>query len=134
MTGEVDLWLATRNPKKAAELRRLLSDRVRIRTLSELPGADELEVVEDAPDFRGNAAKKALAVAAFRKTHAPGARQLVLADDSGLCVDALGGAPGVLSARYCGPDASDADRNQRLLTELVTRDQNDRALGPQRLV
>ena len=69
MTGEVDLWLATRNPKKAAELRRLLSDRVRIRTLSELPGADELEVVEDAPDFRGNAAKKALAVAAFLKTH-----------------------------------------------------------------
>jgi XTP/dITP diphosphohydrolase len=105
------LWLATTNRKKQAELARLL-DRLGI----EVRGADAapkpLVVDEDAPDFAGNARKKALAMARLSGGAA-------LGDDSGLVVDALGGRPGVWSARYAGPDATDADRIAKLLAELA---------------
>jgi XTP/dITP diphosphohydrolase len=83
-----------------------------------LPRFDELPtVVEDAPDFAGNARKKAEHYSRF----APG--DLVLADDSGLEVEVLGGAPGVRSARYAADSAhansSDAENNARLLRELA---------------
>jgi XTP/dITP diphosphohydrolase len=76
-----------------------------------LPGFEE-----DAPTFAENAAGKALHYSRF-------CDGLVFADDSGLVVPALGGAPGVLSARYAGPGASSAERNATLLRELrdVTR-------------
>ncbi len=84
-----------------------------------LPGVDALpSVVEDAPTFEGNARKKAEHYSRF----APG--ELVLADDSGLEVDALGGAPGVHSARYAAlaagstEHAGDAQNNTRLLREM----------------
>ena len=82
-----------------------------------LPRFDEWPgVVEDAPDFAGNARKKAEHYSRF----APG--ELVLADDSGLEVDALGGAPGVKSARYAAnsthANSSDAENNARLLREM----------------
>ena len=70
------------------------------------------EVDEDADTFIGNAAKKAREVSAATGLPA-------LADDSGLCVDALAGAPGVYSARFAGPDADDAANNAKLLTELA---------------
>jgi XTP/dITP diphosphohydrolase len=67
--------------------------------------------VEDGATFEENARKKALHYSAFTN-------DLVFADDSGLCVDALGGAPGVHSARFAGPDATDETNNRKLLAEL----------------
>ncbi len=106
------LWIATGNAKKRAELERLLRPLgMQLRSLADLP--HPIAIVEDAETFAGNAAIKARALAA-----ATGA--LALGDDSGLCVDALDGRPGVLSARYGGPGLSDADRVQKLLRELTS--------------
>lgn len=81
---------------------------------SELPRFDET-----APTFAENAAGKALHYSRY-------AALPVVADDSGLVVDALGGAPGVLSARYAGEDASDVQRIAKLLAELRSRGTSDR--------
>lgn len=89
------------------ELEGLLESAVSVRSLADFPGMPE--VVEDAPTFEGNALKKARAVVAATGLPA-------LADDSGLCVDALGGAPGVLSARYA--PGSDEDRWRKLLAAM----------------
>lgn len=106
------LVFATRNRGKVVELRALLSD-LDIEVLSlddvEVPVP---EVVEDGDTFAANAAKKALVVS--RATGLP-----ALADDSGLEVDDLGGAPGVRSARYAGEGASDAENNAALLSALA---------------
>jgi XTP/dITP diphosphohydrolase len=101
--------LATRNRKKCDELRAILGDAWQVVSASELPNAPEVE--EDAPTFRGNAEKKALALA-------PLFDGWVLADDSGLEVDALGGEPGVWSARYAGVHGDDAANNAKLLRAL----------------
>jgi XTP/dITP diphosphohydrolase len=105
------LVLASRNRKKCLEIRALLEP-VGIR----LSGLDEFgelsEVVEDGATFAENAAKKAgeTARALGRWT---------LGEDSGLCVDALSGAPGVFSARYSGPGATDASNNEALIEALA---------------
>ncbi len=109
----VKLLVGTNNPGKVWEYEELLVD---------LPGAVEitfpareglaLEVEESKGTFEGNARIKALAYA-----QASGLPSL--ADDSGLEVDALGGAPGVHSARYAGPGATDVDRYRRLLDALA---------------
>lgn len=105
------LVFATRNAGKLTELRLLLADLSgAIEVLSALDLALP-EVVEDAPTFAGNAAKKAREVSVW--TGLPS-----LADDSGLEVDALGGAPGVISARYAGPEQDDRRNNDKLLAEL----------------
>ncbi|MBI4637610.1 MAG: RdgB/HAM1 family non-canonical purine NTP pyrophosphatase [Candidatus Rokubacteria bacterium] len=106
------LVLATLNAAKARELRRLL-DRIpyEISELRDLPGATLPE--EAAASYRENALGKARAAA--RQSGA-----WALADDSGLEVDALGGAPGVLSARFGGPGLDDAGRCARLLEALAT--------------
>ncbi|MBI1900095.1 MAG: XTP/dITP diphosphatase [Planctomycetia bacterium] len=102
--------LGTHNQGKVRELADLLSPlSIDVRSLDDFPGA--LEIVEDGATFRDNAVKKASQQAKHLK-------QWVLAEDSGLAVDALGGRPGVYSARYAGPDATDAENNQKLLTEL----------------
>ncbi len=80
-----------------------------IYSLQDFPGVPE--VVEDGKTFVENAIKKAAAVAAYLKTW-------TLADDSGLIVDALGGAPGVLSARFAGEERDDAKNNEKLLKLL----------------
>jgi XTP/dITP diphosphohydrolase len=104
------LILGTHNRKKAAELIELLSPLgIEIRTLADQPQA--LEVAEDGATFQDNARKKA-SVQALHLT------SWVLGEDSGLSVDALGGAPGVHSARYAGPGASDGDNNRRLLEAM----------------
>ena len=105
----MDLVLASGNAGKLAELRELLGDGgLRLRAQSEL-GVDDVE--ETGLTFVENALLKARHAA--RATGLP-----ALADDSGLCVDALGGAPGLYSARYAGP-GGDAGRNiERLLREL----------------
>jgi XTP/dITP diphosphohydrolase len=109
--GPERIVLASANPAKADELRDILAasglDLVVVARPADLPVPDE-----DAPDFEGNARLKAVAVAAATGTSA-------LADDSGLEVDALGGAPGVVSARYAGPDATDADNVALLLDRLA---------------
>jgi XTP/dITP diphosphohydrolase len=104
------LVFATRNPGKLVELHQLL-DGLELDILS-ARDLDIPEVEEDGDTFAANAAKKALEVS--RATGLP-----ALADDSGLEVDALGGAPGVISARYAGPEQDDARNNERLLRELV---------------
>jgi XTP/dITP diphosphohydrolase len=114
----ITLVLGTRNRKKGRELVELIAPswepnprlaRLALRTLDEFPRMPDL--VEDAPTFAGNARKKASETA-----RALG--QWVLADDSGLAVDALGGAPGVLSARYVGEHGDDEANNRKLLEAL----------------
>ncbi len=105
-----ELWIATANRKKRAELERLLAPLgLALRTLDDL--GQPFTVDEDAPDFAGNARKKAAALAQLVRAPA-------LGDDSGLVVDALGGRPGVHSARYGGPGLDDRGRLSRLLEEL----------------
>ena len=106
------LFLATRNVGKLAEMQRILgahADGVEVIGLGAVAAYDE--PVEDRPTFEGNALLKAHA--AVLATGLPS-----LADDSGLCVDALNGMPGVLSARWSGPPKSDARNNELLLAQL----------------
>ena len=112
--GALVLLLATHNRKKLAEIERIL--RAELGAGVHLLGLDLHPEVETAPEdgatFAENARQKALWYA--ERTGA-----VCLADDSGLEVDALGGRPGVHSARYAGPDASDADNRSKLLQELA---------------
>ncbi len=104
------LILATQNRHKVAEIRRLLADTgIDVTHLGELDEVPEL--TETGETFAENAREKACAVA-----RATG--ELALADDSGLMVDALGGEPGVRSARYAGEGATDAELIAKLLREL----------------
>ena len=102
-----ELLVGTTNRGKLAEIGELVEG-LPLRSLRDFPGAPDVE--EDADTFEGNAEKKALAYA--KATGMP-----ALADDSGLCVDALGGRPGVYSARYAEGD--DAARIEKLLGELA---------------
>jgi XTP/dITP diphosphohydrolase len=103
--------LASRNRRKAGEISALLAPHgFEVVPVSEFP--DIPEVVEDGESFSENAAKKATEVA-----RAIG--QWVIGEDSGLCVDALGGAPGIYSARFSGEDATDERNNDKLLKELT---------------
>lgn len=112
------LCLASKNKGKLRELQRLLPVGCELHTISDYPGGAQLEILEDAPDFAGNAMKKATATAAYLRQSRGLPVDLVLADDSGLCVDALGGRPGINSARYGGEGASDPDRIALLLSEI----------------
>jgi XTP/dITP diphosphohydrolase len=115
----VKVFLASRNPKKLAEMERILREHapdVEVVGLDDVTAYDE--PVEDQPTFEGNALLKARAGAAA--TGLPS-----LADDSGLCVDALNGMPGVLSARWSGKPKDDA-RNNRLLLEQLEDVPDDR--------
>lgn len=100
--------IATKNQNKAKEFAALLAPyQLEVKTLADFP---TLEIVEDGTTFEENARKKAqTAVEAFNLP--------VLADDSGLMIDALNGEPGVYSARYAG-DHDDAANNQKVLTKL----------------
>lgn len=100
--------VATSNRGKIAELASLLPDTVQLLSLADLHLASP---VEDGASFLENALIKARAAAATGI--------VAIADDSGLEVDALGGAPGVQSSRYAGDDASDADNNAKLLAALT---------------
>lgn len=103
------LLLGTGNPHKVVEIEGLVAELpVQVRSARDVAIPD---VVEDADTFVGNAAKKATEIAAATGL-------LTLADDSGLCVDALDGAPGVFSARYAGPECDYAANNAKLLRAL----------------
>jgi XTP/dITP diphosphohydrolase len=112
------LVLASSNPGKLREYRRLAENSPvqldLIPNFSDMPAFDET-----ASTFAENSAGKALHYSQFTT-------ELVVADDSGLVVPALNGAPGVLSARYAGPGASDADRVQKLLHQMEGKTGDDR--------
>jgi XTP/dITP diphosphohydrolase len=115
----IPLLLATSKPGKLGEYRSLAAGRSAVE-LDLLPGFDRLPIFdESALTFGENAAGKARYYSQF-------AERPVFADDSGLVVPALGGAPGVQSARYAGPHASDGERMSKLLHELRARDCTDR--------
>ncbi|MCX7817395.1 MAG: XTP/dITP diphosphatase [Syntrophales bacterium] len=102
--------LASRNEGKIKEIGFMLADlQVTVKSLRDYPDCPEIQ--EDGCTFYENALKKGLTVARYT-------REWVLADDSGLEVDALGGAPGVLSARFAGEGAKDEDNNRKLLEAL----------------
>ncbi len=90
--------------------------------LGALPFAPAPEIAETAPDFVGNALLKANGVAAWLREKGCADDDLVLADDSGLCVEALDGAPGVHSARFAGEQADDGDNNAKLVAALQERE------------
>jgi XTP/dITP diphosphohydrolase len=136
MNPRVTLLIATRNLHKVGEIQAILGDKFDYLTLNDFPNAPK--VVEDAPTFAGNATKKAVELARWVSSSRPStidpfARQsaaeagrpfFVLADDSGLEVDALNGGPGVYSARFAALDSGkegnspDADNNTKLLRLL----------------
>jgi XTP/dITP diphosphohydrolase len=107
------VFLASRNAKKLEEMRRILDEHladIEVLGLDDVPAYDE--PVEDQPTFEGNALLKARA--GLAATGLPS-----IADDSGLCVDALNGMPGVLSARWSGQPKSDQRNNALLLDQLA---------------
>jgi XTP/dITP diphosphohydrolase len=112
------LVLGTRNVKKRREIEDILGDLgLTLQDLSQYPDAPE--VVEDGTTFEANARKKAAETARVLG-------QWVLGEDSGLVVPALGGRPGVYSARYAGKQGDDAANNARLLAELAPLGPNAR--------
>jgi XTP/dITP diphosphohydrolase len=105
------ILIATMNTGKLREYERLLAEvpGLELETMAALP--EPIEVVEDRDTFYGNARKKATEIATV-------AGMPCLADDSGLEVDALGGRPGVYSARYAGEGSTDSENNAKLLDAL----------------
>jgi XTP/dITP diphosphohydrolase len=111
------LLLATRNANKTREFRELLGKDFDVHDLSFF---DEMAIPkESGRTFEENAILKAVAASQDRRVQ--DRHLLVVADDSGLEVDALGGAPGILSARYAGETASDKENIEKLLSELARR-------------
>jgi len=106
----IELVVATRNKHKAREIQHILGPEFKVRDFGAHPEVSEIR--ESGTSFEENATLKALAVS--RQLPA-----LVIADDSGLEVDALGGAPGIYSARYAGANATDRDKIDKLLRELA---------------
>ncbi len=112
------LVIATRNPHKTNEFRELLGDDFEVDDLSAYP--DSPDVAETGKTFAENATLKAEAASRFV------GELIVVADDSGLEVDALGGAPGIFSARYAGGDATDRQNIDKLQDELANCCQEQR--------
>ena len=106
----IELVVATRNRPKTGEIQHILGPEFKVRDLGAHPEVSEIR--ESGTSFEENATLKALAAS----RHMPA---LVIADDSGLEVDALGGAPGIYSARYAGANATDRDKIDKLLRELA---------------
>jgi XTP/dITP diphosphohydrolase len=118
MAEYTELLVATNNAGKVRELSHLLAGApLRLRLLSEFEGVEEAE--ETGTTFAENAVLKALHYSAH-------AGLLTLSDDSGLAVDALGGAPGVYSARYAGRDATYAERMAKLLDVIEATGDDER--------
>ena len=104
------IFLATGNKKKIEEIKAIFLG-LDVELISILDGIKIPEVVEDKDTFEENSAKKALEIAKYLN-------MIAIADDSGLCVESLKGAPGVYSARFSGENATDMSNNDKLLTEM----------------
>lgn len=100
--------IATNNKGKLNEIKKILNE-YKIYSLKEK--GIEIDVVEDKDTFVGNAKKKAIEI--YNLTN-----EETIADDSGLCIDALGGFPGVMTHRFLGDDATDKERNEYLINEV----------------
>jgi XTP/dITP diphosphohydrolase len=110
VTRHLSLFCASSNPGKLREFRQAAA--LRNLTVQPLPGfADLPTCVEDGTTFEENARKKAI-------HYSQDCGDWVFADDSGICVDALGDAPGIYSARFAGPEATDKQNNEKLLADL----------------
>lgn len=115
----MDFVLASKNKKKLVEMRRILSP-LGINVISEADsGVTFPEVEENGATFEENATIKA-------RSACEACNMPAIADDSGICVDALGGAPGIYSARYAGEGHNDDDNNEKLLAELVNVPESER--------
>lgn len=113
-----ELVLATKNEGKVREFREIMKDLpVKILSLKDFPDFPEIE--EDGKSFEENALKKAKVLARFTK-------DIAIADDSGLAVNVLNGAPGIFSARYAGAGATDLQNNLKLLDALKGVSMKDR--------
>lgn len=105
-----ELVVATKNKKKLEEIKAILKGlRLKIISLADLPTAPR--IIENGKTFKENAVKKAVKIARFTG-------RLTLGEDSGLCVDALNGAPGIYSSRFSGKNKSDTQNNLKLLKLL----------------
>ena len=120
----MQLILATRNAHKTCEIQRILGPAFTVSDLSAQPKIPEIR--ENGKSFEENAILKAVTVSQMVAPPRRGVRTsqrdvpaFVIADDSGLEVDALGGAPGIFSARYAGENATDEENIEKLLGELV---------------
>jgi XTP/dITP diphosphohydrolase len=111
------LWIATSNEHKKEEFQEMLGDKIVIKTLKDLP--NHIEIIENANTFEGNALIKARAL--YEAVGEP-----VIADDSGLEVNALGGAPGVLSARFMGEETPYTIKNQAIIDAVNGKDRTAR--------
>jgi len=122
----VKLLIASQNPKKLKELHEIFAQvlpqknlkKITLVSLSEFPNIQDVE--EDGKTFEENAIKKALG-------YAKQTGFLTLADDSGLCVDALDGGPGIFSARYAGAGKNDLDNCHKLIKEISSVPENKRS-------
>lgn len=111
MTKEFKLILATSNKDKAREIAEILSDTPFVVTTMKEEGYDP-DIVEDGKTFEENALIKA------RTVHALAEGAYVMADDSGLCIDALDGAPGIYSARFCGENSTYPEKFAKIFEML----------------
>lgn len=108
------IFLATGNKHKIDEIKAIFKDIKDIEIFSIKDGVEIPDVVEDGKTFEENSAKKALEIARFTN-------MITIADDSGLCVEALGGAPGVYSARY-SPEGTDKANNAKLMEDMKDKE------------
>ena len=117
--NKTKIIVATHNPHKAKEIKAIFAKLcdADVLTLSDVGYSDD--IVEDGKTFEENALIKARVAASLG--------DIGIADDSGLCVDALGGAPGVYSARYAGEPSNDKNNNSKLLAELKRSGSSDRS-------
>ena len=118
--SDMEIVIASRNKHKIGELQALLSqyiDGVTLLSLDDIGFEGDIE--EDGASFRENALIKARVAA--------GTGKIGVGDDSGLCVNALGGAPGIFSARFAGEHGDDGANNQKLLRELADKDDRSAA-------
>ena len=113
MTEEFKLILATSNKDKAREIAEILSDTPFVVSTMKEEGFNP-DIVEDGKTFEENALIKARAVHALAKN------AYVMADDSGLCIDALDGAPGIYSARFCGEDSTYPEKFAKIFETLFS--------------
>jgi XTP/dITP diphosphohydrolase len=106
----MELVVATKNIKKLQEIKDILKGLdVRVSSIADYPGSPR--IVENGRTFKANAAKKAVKIARFTG-------KLTLGEDSGLCIDALGGKPGIYSSRFSGSGKNDVKNNQKVLRLL----------------
>ena len=111
MTEEFKLILATSNKDKAREIAEILKDTPFVVTTMKEEGFDP-DIIEDGSTFEENALIKA------RTVHELAGNAYVMADDSGLCIDALDGAPGIYSARFCGEDSTYPEKFKKIFEML----------------